>query len=135
MITKPTDHELYVIQIYKLDHHPAYMWFVNFIFLVTTMSSSTQYLIVAITSFLLYLFGYQLVLALSGAKVLCVVYKAKQFALIIGSQKLFTDQRFSNLVLIKQEEYPHVLQKKATEKSYEWSGKRDSWLDAARFDS
>ena len=33
--------------------------------------------------------------------------------------------------MVEQEGFPHVLQKKATEKSHEWSGKGEDWLDVA----
>ena len=58
------------------------------------MSFSLYRLIVALTSSLLYRLGYKSALALVGAEVLHVACEPKQFALIVGSQKLHTDQCF-----------------------------------------
>ena len=115
----PADHGLHMIQSRDFDHHPAYTRLVNLIFLATTMSSSLHRLIVAINSFPSYRLGHQSVLALSGAEVLRVACEPKQFAPIIGSRRLLADQRLFNLVVVEQEGFSHVLQRKATENSHE----------------
>ena len=76
MITGPANHDLHVI------------------FLVIAMSFSSYRLIVATTSSPLFRLGYTSALVLSGIKVLCVAYEPKQFALIVGSQKLLVDKSF-----------------------------------------
>ena len=113
MITGPANYGLHVI------------------FLATAMSSSSHRLIVATTSSPSYWLGYQSALAISGAEVLRVACEPKQFALIVGSRRLPADQRLSNLVVVEREGFPHVLQRKATERSHEWSGKGDGWPDTA----
>ena len=93
--------------------------------------SSLHYLIIAITSSSLYQLDYQLTLASFRAKILRITCELKQFALIVNSWKLLADQRLSNLVEVKREGFPHILQKKATEKSHKWSSKKDGWSDTA----
>ena len=83
MIPRSADHGLHVIQ----SH-------LNLIFLTTAMSSSLYRLIVATTSSPSYQLGSTLALALSGIEVPRVAYEPKQFALIIGSQRLLANQRF-----------------------------------------
>ena len=76
IITGPANHGLYVI------------------FFATAMSSSLSCLIVTTTSSPSYRLGYKSALVFSGTEVLCIAYEPnKQFALIIGSQNLLTDQR------------------------------------------
>ena len=75
MITGPADHGLYVI------------------FLSTAMISFLYRLIIAMTSSPLYRLDYTSALALSRTEVLRVACKPKQFALIVGSQRLLSDQR------------------------------------------
>ena len=83
------------------------------------MSSSLYRLIIATTLSSLYQLGHQLALAFSRTEVLHIAFELnKLFALIIGSQKLLADQHLSNLVVLKQKSYPHVLQKKATKRSH-----------------
>ena len=45
--------------------------------------------------------------------------------------RLLLDQRLSNLMVVEQERFLHILQRKVTEKNYEGSGKEDDWSDAA----
>ena len=63
------------------------------IFLATAMSSFSYRLIIATTSSPLYRLGSTLALALSRTEVPCVTCEPKQFALIVSSQRLLTDQR------------------------------------------
>ena len=74
MITGPADHGLHVI------------------FFATAMSSSSYRLIIATTSSPLYQFGSISVLALFGTEIPRVACELKQFALIVGSQRLLADQ-------------------------------------------
>ena len=117
------------------------MWLINFIlhfFTISAMISSSHRLIVATTSSPLYRLSHQSILAISGAKVLCVACKPnKQFALILGSQEKTICRptpfqiwwwwsKRSILMLYKRkplEEKPRV----------KWWG--DGWLDVARPDS
>ena len=102
MITGPVDHGLHVI------------WSrLNLIFLAIAMSSSSYRHIVATNSSPLYRLGHQSALGLLGAEVLYVACEPKQFALVVGSQRLLADQRLSNLVVVEQKKFPHVLQRKA----------------------
>ena len=71
MITGPADHGLHA----------------------TTMSSSLYRLIITTILSPSYQLNYKSALALSRTQVLCVAYMSnKKFALIVGSQKLLTDQ-------------------------------------------
>ena len=74
------------------------------------MSSFLYHLIIITTSPLLYQLAQKSVLALFRAKSLYVAYESnKQFTLIVGLQKLLADQYSSNLVVVEQERYPHIL--------------------------
>ena len=81
MITGPADHKLHMI--YSC---------LNPIFFVTIMSSSLYRLIITTTSSFSYRLGHKLALAFSGAEVLRNAYELKQFALIVGLQRLLTNQ-------------------------------------------
>ena len=83
MIPRPADHGLHVIQSR-----------LNLIFLATAMGSSFYRLIVATTLSPSYRLGSTSVLALSGTEVPRITCEPKQFALIVGSQRLLADQRF-----------------------------------------
>ena len=80
MIPRPIDHDLHVIQSR-----------LNLIFLATAMNSFLYRLIVTTTSYPSYRLGFILALALSRTKVSCVISELKQFALIIGLQRLLAD--------------------------------------------
>lgn len=66
----------------------------------------------------MYQLDQQLTLALFEAEVLQVAYEPKQFPLIIGLQKLFVDQRLSNLVIEEQKRFSQILQKKTVKRSH-----------------
>ena len=92
----------------------------HLIFLTTVMSSCLYRLNVATISSLLYRLGYKSALVPLREEVLRIACELKkQFTLIVNLQRLLADQRFSNLVVVKQERFSHVLQKKTTEKSHE----------------
>ena len=65
----------------------------DIIFLATAMSSFLYRFIIATTSSPLFRLGYTSALALPGTEVLRIAYEPKQFALIVGSQRLLADQR------------------------------------------
>lgn len=83
MITGPLDHKLHVILSRNLPTSFFYykiLYISNsaLIFIITTMNSSLYHLIIITTSSFLYQLGYQLTLAFSRKKDLCVTYKPLQ---------------------------------------------------------
>ena len=109
MITGPADHGFDVIPLYELKHHPACIWFNNFIFssqnliclnlifFATARSSLLYCLFTATISSLLYWLGYQLTSTLSRVKVLCIACDLnKQLTwLLFYKKRLLANQRLS----------------------------------------
>ena len=130
MILRPVDHGLHIILLCEFNPHPT-TWLIKFIFKPLLPPLWVLFFHIATTLFLSNQLDHQLVLAFSGAEVLYIAYEPKQFALIAGSQKLPPDQRLSNLRMVERERLLLILQKKATKRSYKWSGKEDGCLDTA----
>ena len=101
------------------------------------MSSSSHRLIIAITLSFLYQLGHQSALALTGAKVLCIVYEPnKQFALIVGSpKKILAGQHISGSGGDRARRVSLHSIKESHWRSHEESGERDSWLNMTWHDS
>ena len=92
MIIGPIDHGLHVIQSREFNYYLTYTWLIKLIILTTAMSSSSYCLIAITTLSPLYRLDPQSALLFSVTDVLHVAYELnKQFALILGSQRLFAD--------------------------------------------